>query len=102
MFASFILATLRPSLLLVAQQSVELIGTGDSITAGFAMEDLPLEYRGSVYSTGGGMLGCVKITRADKDAFTIGNFLANYNPDIEGRCVGTTIPMARGVCPLPL
>lgn len=27
---------------------------GDSITAGFVMEDLPLEYRGSVYSTGGG------------------------------------------------
>lgn len=25
---------------------------GDSITAGFAMQDLPLEYRGSVYSTG--------------------------------------------------
>jgi hypothetical protein len=27
--------------------------TGDSITAGFAMQDLPLEYRGTVYSAGG-------------------------------------------------
>lgn len=55
MFESCILATLRPSLLLVRiPATVILIEKGDSITAGFAMEDLPLEYRGSVYSTGGG------------------------------------------------
>ncbi len=33
-----------------------VIALGDSITAGFAMEDLPVEYRGLVYSTGGGRI----------------------------------------------
>eukprot|EP00730_Choanoeca_flexa_P014390 TRINITY_DN6276_c0_g1_i2.p1 TRINITY_DN6276_c0_g1~~TRINITY_DN6276_c0_g1_i2.p1 ORF type:complete len:347 (+),score=93.60 TRINITY_DN6276_c0_g1_i2:128-1168(+) len=59
-----------------------IMALGDSITAGFAMQDGPLEYRGTVYSAGG-----------DKDALTIGNFLKTYNPDLKGQATGTTIPL---------
>lgn len=62
-----------------------VIALGDSITAGFGMEDLPVEYRGLVYSTGG-----------DADAFTLGNFLKVYNKDLKGQCTGTTVPLSRG------
>ncbi|EDQ86680.1 uncharacterized protein MONBRDRAFT_38296 [Monosiga brevicollis MX1] len=57
---------------------------GDSITAGFAMQDLPLEFRGTVYSAGG-----------DPDALTIGNFLKHYNPNLKGQATGTTIPLTK-------
>lgn len=46
----------------VADRAV--MALGDSITAGFAMKPAPLEYRGSVYCTGG-----------DEGAKTIANFL---------------------------
>lgn len=46
------------------------------------MKDLPLEYRGLVYSTGG-----------DDGALTIGNFLKHYSPKLKGQCKGTTIPL---------
>lgn len=46
------------------------------------MQDGPLEYRGTVYSTGG-----------DDGAFSIGNFLAHYNPNLKGRATGVTIPL---------
>eukprot|EP00043_Microstomoeca_roanoka_P012210 m.117465 g.117465 ORF g.117465 m.117465 type:complete len:349 (-) comp15427_c4_seq1:231-1277(-) len=61
-----------------------VMALGDSITAGFAMRDGPLEYRGTVYSTGG-----------DDNAITIGNFLANYNPKLKGRAQGETIPLTK-------
>jgi hypothetical protein len=56
---------------------------GDSITAGFAMDGLsdPLlaldEFRGKTSAVGG-----------DKDALTIGNFIARYNPRVQGRALG--------------
>eukprot|EP00049_Salpingoeca_infusionum_P004852 m.84618 g.84618 ORF g.84618 m.84618 type:complete len:355 (+) comp12754_c0_seq1:65-1129(+) len=61
-----------------------VMALGDSITAGFAMRDGPLEYRGTVYSTGG-----------DDGALTIGNFLKTYNPDLLGQATGETIPLTK-------
>lgn len=59
-----------------------IMSVGDSITAGFAMQDLPVEYRGLVYSTGG-----------TDGAKTIGNWLRLYNPNITGHCYKNTVPL---------
>lgn len=62
---------------------------GDSITAGFAMlgyigEDL-LEWRQYVFANGG-----------EPGAFTLGNILAQYNPNIQGRATTWTWPLTPG------
>lgn len=54
-----------------------MIGVGDSITAGFAISNLPVETRDQSWSIGGAA-----------DAITIATFLKHYNPDIIGYSVG--------------
>jgi small subunit ribosomal protein S29e/phospholipase B1 len=62
---------------------------GDSITAGFAMQGiLPEEFeewRGYVYSIGG-----------ESGAYTIANFLGQYNANIQGAAQGNTWPLVKG------
>jgi len=62
-----------------------VMALGDSITAGFNMQDEPIEYRGDVYSAGG-----------NAGSTTIGNFLKIYNSKISGTCTGNTVPMSPG------
>jgi len=62
-----------------------LLSVGDSITAGFAMQKDPVEYRGWVYSSGG------------EDAqSSLGNYLKFYNPKLKGLCTGVTVPLSPG------
>jgi hypothetical protein len=67
-----------------------VMAMGDSITAGFAMVGIPpanlVEWRQYVYSNGGA-----------EGAYTLGNFLATYNPDIQGRATTWTIPLTKGI-----
>ena len=69
------------------------------------MQDLPLEYRGTVYSAGGALpdlalcSSCQDVTdwaaAGDPGALTIGNFLKTYNPKLKGQATGTTIPLTK-------
>jgi small subunit ribosomal protein S29e/phospholipase B1 len=62
---------------------------GDSISAGFAMQGFPPrdfeEWRGYVFSVGG-----------EDNAYTVSDFLAFYNPSIQGRAEGNTWPLTKG------
>jgi len=66
-----------------------VMAMGDSITAGFAMIGYPpeafLEWRQYVFANGG-----------EPGAFTLGNILAQYNPNIQGRATTWTWPLTPG------
>jgi hypothetical protein len=70
-----------------------VMALGDSISAGFAIKGLPVEYRGLVYSIGGDEyisdFGWTK-------AVTIPNILKIYNPDLQGQATGETEPFTKG------
>lgn len=59
-----------------------VMAMGDSMTAAFGAEALPVEYRGISYSTGG-----------DQNATTIAKYLQHYNPDLDGMGYKTSIPL---------
>jgi lysophospholipase L1-like esterase len=60
-----------------------VLAFGDSMTAGFAVKDLPVEYRGDVYSTGG-----------DSDSQSVGFMLQkNYNPNLIGQAWHGSVPL---------
>lgn len=59
-----------------------VMALGDSITAGFAIKDLAIEYRNLVYSAGG-----------QPGAKTLANYLKHYNPNVTGDANGTTVPL---------
>jgi small subunit ribosomal protein S29e/phospholipase B1 len=60
-----------------------VMALGDSITAGFAAKDLPVEYRGSVYSTGLG----------PNTTHSLASYLIKYNPDLTGWSENVTAPL---------
>jgi small subunit ribosomal protein S29e/phospholipase B1 len=70
-----------------------VMALGDSISAGFAMKGLPVEYRGLVFSIGGDEyvsdFGYTK-------AVSIPNILKVYNPDLQGQATGESIPFTKG------
>jgi len=66
-----------------------IMALGDSITAGFAMQGFPPrdfeEWRGYVYSIGG-----------EDGAYTVADFMAMYNPNVQGLAQGNTWPLTAG------
>jgi len=70
-----------------------VMALGDSISAGFAMKGIPLEYRGLVYSIGGDEYVS---DWGDTKALTIPNFLKYYSPSLAGQAYGETIPLTKG------
>jgi small subunit ribosomal protein S29e/phospholipase B1 len=70
-----------------------VMALGDSITAGFAMKGVPVEYRGLVFSIGGDEY----ISDFEKTkAITIPNILKLYNPNLQGQSTGETVPFTPG------
>jgi len=70
-----------------------VMALGDSISAGFAMKGVPVEYRGLVFSVGGDeYISDFENTKA----ITIPNILKLYNPNLQGQATGETEPFTPG------
>jgi len=71
-----------------------VMALGDSISAGFAMKGVPVEYRGLVFSIGGDEYIS---DFSDTKAVTIPNILMKYNPKVQGSATGESEPFTRGI-----
>jgi len=70
-----------------------VMALGDSISAGFAMKGVPVEYRGLVFSIGG---DTYVSDIEDTKAVTVPNILKIYNPNLQGQATGESTPFTAG------